>query len=232
MSQWILQQNKQNGSRMGAASFTTGPYIEMSISSNTMFTPSIENGTATWRVPLGEHGGGVVHVALDDCEYYVRWMFDHSERIVGRDLEVAIDHISYHDLAKAFTKVTGHPAQYIDTTLEDFWAMGPMAPIADQPCGYNNDKNDPATFTNKLNFSGFLNMWKYSHGNDEKAIIKRDYKLLDEIFPGRIKTAEEWFRREDAKGREQGKGSLWDRVQKDNLKPVLKIAEDRRRGRL
>ncbi|KPI37305.1 uncharacterized protein AB675_1431 [Cyphellophora attinorum] len=232
MSEWLLEQNKQNGNRMGAASFTTGPYIEMSISSNTMFTPSIENGTATWRVPLGEHGGGVVHVALDDCEYYVRWMFDNPDRIAGQDLEVAIDHISYHDLAKAFTKVTGHPAQYIDTTLEDFWATGPMAPIADQPCGYNNDKNDPATFTNRLNFTGFLNMWKYSHGNDEKAIIKRDYKLLDEIFPSRIKTAEEWFRREDAKGREQGKGDLWQRVQRENLKPILKIAEDKRRGRL
>jgi hypothetical protein len=43
--------------------------------------------------------------------------------------------------------------------------------------------------------------------------VKRDYALLDEIHPNRIRSAEEWFRREDQLGRELGKGSLWERVQ-------------------
>jgi len=33
----------------------------------------------TWRLHLGQDGE-VAHVALDDCGYYIRWLFDHPER--------------------------------------------------------------------------------------------------------------------------------------------------------
>jgi hypothetical protein len=78
------------------------------------------------------------------------------------------------------------------------------------------------------NFTGFWNMWK--HG-----FITRDYDLLDEIHPNRIKTAEEWFRREDKLGTDLGKGSLWDRVQPENWSleaSVLKGSADLRTGKL
>jgi hypothetical protein len=78
------------------------------------------------------------------------------------------------------------------------------------------------------NFTGFWNMWK--HG-----IITRDYALLDEIHPNRIRSAEEWFRREDQVGRELGKGSLWERVQPENWSPdsaILKGSADLRTGKL
>lgn len=226
IGEWILQQNKANSGRMKAALFTTGPYIEMTVSSSTPISPSIEDGVVTWRVPLGD--GAVVHVALEDCGYYVRWLFDHQDRANGLDLEVAIAHIGYHELAKAFEKVTGHPAQYIDTDLETYWSAGPMSSIAHTGAAYNSDPNDPAFMSFKDNFTGFWNIWKSSGGN--KGIIQRDYKFLDEIFPGRIKSAEEWFRREDEQGRKDGRGGLWERVQ--NLKPVLKISEDGRKGKL
>ncbi|KIW88746.1 uncharacterized protein Z519_10793 [Cladophialophora bantiana CBS 173.52] len=228
VGEWILAQNQVNSHRMGVAVFTTGPYIEMSIANQTIFTPKVENGTVTWRCPVGD--GAVVHVSLDDCEYYVRWLFDHPERSNGMDLEVAIDHIHYADLAKAFEKVTGHPARYIDTDLDTYWSTGNVAGAANTGAGYNSDPNDPAFMTFKQNFTGFFNMWKYSGHNE--GVIRRDYKLLDEIHPTRIRSAEEFFRREDARGRKLGLGSLWDRVQEKNLKPVLKIGEDRRRGRL
>ena len=231
VGEWVLQQVRDDREeKMGVACFTTGPYIEMAVSGNTIFTPSVEEGVVTWRVPLGVDGGGVVHVALDDCEYYVRWMFDHPERSEGMDLEVAIEHVSYVETAKAFEKVTGHPARYIDTSLEEYWKSGNSAWLAELGSGYNADPNDPSSMTFRENFTGFFNMWKYSHGN--QGVIKRDYELLDEIHSGRIKTAEEWLRREDAKGRQEGKGGLWDRVQKKNLKPTLKIGEDRRKGKL
>ncbi|KZF24004.1 NmrA family protein [Xylona heveae TC161] len=220
---------------MGVAAFTTGPYIEMTIGANTPMTPSIEEGDddgnsaiVTWRVPLGD--GAVPHVALDDCGYYVRWLFDHPERAHGMDLEVAIEHIRYADLARAFEKVTGHPARYVDVSLEEYWDSGPMAGSASRGTGYNADPEDAATMSIKDNFTGFWNMWKYSGGN--VGVIQRDYALLDEIFPSRIKSAEEWFRREDELGRKSGKGSLWERVQKGNLKPVMKLVEDRLSGRL
>jgi len=223
VGEWILFQNQRNGKRMGAALFTTGPYIEMAISSHTIMTPRVEDGVVTWRVPLGE--GTVTHVSLDDCGYYVRWLFDHPERANGMDLEVGIADIPYAELASAFERVTSHPARYVDVSLDEYWNKGPMASAADIPAGYNADKEDPSTMTVKDNFTAFWNIWKY-------RVITRDYNLLDEIHPNRIRSAEDFFRKEDKKGKELGKGGLWERVQKANLVPILKIAEDGRKGKL
>jgi hypothetical protein len=71
MGEWIFQ-NKLNRDRMGAAVFTSGPYIELAISPLTPMTPAVEDGVVAWRVPLGE--GAVAHVALEDCGYDVRWL--------------------------------------------------------------------------------------------------------------------------------------------------------------
>jgi hypothetical protein len=138
------------------------------------------------------------------------------------DLEVGIADIPYAELAVAFEKVTGHPAKYVDVSLEEYWEKGPMARAANIPAGYNADKRG---MTIRENFTGFWNCWKYK-------VITRDYKLLDEIHPNRIRSAEEFFRREDQKARESGGGSLWDRIQKKNLVPILKLAEDGRKGKL
>ncbi|KQW03450.1 NmrA family NAD(P)-binding protein [Streptomyces sp. Root369] len=226
MAEWVLFQNEKNRDRMGAAVFTSGPYIEMVISPLTPMTPTVEDGVVTWRVPLGE--GAVPHVALEDCGFYVRWLFDHPERANGMDLEVAIEHITYADMAAAFEKVTGHPAQYVDTDLDTYWNAPDVKGIADQPAGYNADPNDKSTMSFRDNFTGFWNTWK--HG-----IITRDYALLDEIHPNRIRSAEEWFRREDQVGRELGKGSLWERVQPENWSldsAILKSSADMRTGKL
>lgn len=224
IGEWILWQNETNRDRMGAALFTTGPYMEMALSSRTPMTPTVEDGIVTWRVPLGE--GAVVHVALEDCGYYVRWLFDNPERANGMNLEVALEHVKYADLAAAFEKVTGHSAQYIDTPLDDYFG-GRLKMVADQPAGYNADPRDKSTMSFRDNFTGFWNQWKYN-------IIARDYDLLDEIHPNRIKSVEQWLRREDERGKEDGRGSLWERVQPENLQrhSILKVGEDMRQGKL
>lgn len=227
IGEWILQQTKTNGNRMGATLFTTGPYIEMAISSATIMSPFIEDDVVVWEVPLGD--GAVAHVALDDCAYYVRWLFDHQEESNGMDLEVAIDHITYHDIATAFTKVTGKPAKCIDLSMEEYWEHGPVAMVPrDMPAGYNATADDPATMSFRDNFSGFWNMWRMSGGN--RGVVKRNYALLDRIHPDRIRSAEQWFHLEDEKGRKAGRGGLWERVQ--DLQPILKISEDGRKGKL
>jgi len=180
-------------------------------------TPTIEDGVVTWRQPLGT--GSVQHVALDDCGYYARWLFDNPSRSNGMDLEVAIAPIPYAELAAAFTRVTGHPAQYIDQSLEEYWTKGPYAAAAKAPAGYNAG---PDSMNIQDNFSGFYNMFKYD-------VLTRDFKLLDEIHPGRIRSAEEFFRREEEK---YGKGSLLRRVQGEGLEHILKISEDGRKGNL
>jgi uncharacterized protein YbjT (DUF2867 family) len=223
IGEWILQQNQHNGTRMAAALFTSGPYIEMAFSGGTPMTPRMEEGVLTWRVPLGE--GAVVHVSLEDCAYYVRWLFDHADRANGMDLEVAIDHIRYADLAEAFTRVTRHPARYIDTDLETYFA--PIPGIAASPAGYNADPEDRSTMSFRDNFTGFWNQWKHN-------IITRDYALLDDIHPGRIRSAEDWLRREEQRARDTGSETLWERVQPATLaaRPILKLSEDRRQGAL
>ena len=72
-------------------------------------------------------------------------------------------------------------------------------------------------------------MWAGSYGN--KGVIRRDYEALDRILPGRIRSAEEWLVAEDARGRKEGLGSLWDRIQADALRPVMKTGEDRLLGK-
>jgi hypothetical protein len=224
VGEWILSQNRANGGRMGAALFTSGPYMEMAFSSRTPMTPTIEDGILTWRVPLGD--GAVVHAALEDCGHYVRWLFDNAERANGMDLEVAIEHVRYAELAAAFERVTGHPARYVDTDLEAYF-NGPLKAVADRPAGYNADPDDPSTMTFRDNFTGFWNQWKYE-------IITRDYALLDEIHPGRIRTAEQWLRSAEQLERDAGRPGLWDRLQPENLPnyAVLKLSEDGKRGGL
>ncbi|WP_185124392.1 NmrA family NAD(P)-binding protein [Streptomyces sp. TLI_185] len=76
----------------------------------------MEDRVVTWRVPLGEES--VPHAALEDCGFHVRRLFDNPQRADGMDLEAAIEHMTCTDMAAAFEKVTGHPAQYIDTDLD------------------------------------------------------------------------------------------------------------------
>ncbi|KAF2871140.1 hypothetical protein BDV95DRAFT_494746 [Massariosphaeria phaeospora] len=231
IGEWILFQGakaaKKSTSAMGVALFTTGPYIEMAIASGTIYTPVVEKDesgtdTVTWKFPLGR--GAVVHVALDDCGPYVRWLLDNPDRANGLDLEVAIEHVHYADLAKAFTKVTGYPAQFINVDFETYWKEGPLSARAEQSAGYSANIKDPATMSVRDNFTGFFNLWRHSGQN--RGVIRRDYALLDEIHPTRIRTVEEWFRIEDEKGRKAGLGSLWDRVQPHAQKPILKLQED------
>ncbi|KAL1967200.1 hypothetical protein VTN77DRAFT_3491 [Rasamsonia byssochlamydoides] len=238
VGEWVLAQHASNRElysdryKMGVALFTLGPYIEMTISRGSPMTPSVEEDedgekALTWRVPLGAEGA-VVHVALDDCAHYVRWLFENPSRANGMNLEVAVEHIKYAELAKAFERVTGHRARFIDVDMDTYWRTGPMSAYADNLAGYGADRNDPATMTVKQNFTGFWNMWRHSGNN--RGIIQRNYALLDEIHPHRIRSAEEFLRKQNESGLKAGKGSLWERVQPEKIAPVLKNHEDGRRA--
>ena len=239
VGEWILTQNKTPSAashKMHVALFTSGPYIQMTLGRQTPMAPELIDGVVTWRVPLGD--GAVPHVDLDDCGHYVKWLFDHPERANGLDLKVSIAHIGYAELASAFTAVTGKPARYIDLTLDEYWAKPERAAAANRPAAHNSDPADPATMTFRQNFTGFWNSFKASHhgsggANQGQGLIKRDYALMDEIHPNRTRSAEEWFRKEDKRGRELGMGGLAERTESGNLQQhVLKSLEDGRKGRL
>jgi hypothetical protein len=234
MGEWILSQNQENrdrkGGRMRAALFTTGPYMDMAISASTPVSPRIERDeegeeVVTWRLPLTEEGA-VAHTSLDDCGYYVRWLFDHHEEADGMNLAVGIDHVHYRDVARAFEKVTGRKARFVEVDMETYFADGGFAKIADLPTGYMVERDSAAAMSVRENFTGWWNSWRASGGNN--GLVKRDYKLLDEIHPGRVRSVEDFFRREAEKAKEEGRGTLWDVVASE--RSVLKINEDGRPG--
>lgn len=157
---------------------------------------------------------------------------------------MAIANISYSEMAASFTKVTGIPAQYVDVPFSVYFkgfsrreSAGMVLKVPHlklraklqflkfstrRPSSYNADPADPATMTFEENFTGFWNLWRESKGN--KGVVRRNYDLLDEIHPNRIRSAEEWFRKEAEKG------DLWERV--NNMVPILKWSEDGATGRL
>lgn len=233
VGEWILFQNQTNRDRMGAGLLTTGPYIDITLAPQAPMTVSLAgetDGVARWRMPLGADGA-VPFVSLEDTGVYARWMFDHAQREAsGLELKTAIAHIGFAELASAFERVTGHPARYVDTDLDEYWTTGPLSHRAKEPNAYNEDLEDPGSMDVKTNFTGWWETYRRSGGN--KGVLTRDYDLLDAIFPGRIRDAEEWFGREDQRGRERGEGSLLERVQRGEMKAVMKIQDDGRKGAL
>lgn len=228
VGEWILDQHGRNrggglaGYDMKVSLITTGPYLDMAISSSGPMVSKVEKDETeedvlTWRVPLTADGA-IPHIALDDCGYYVKWLIESPDEADGLDLEVSIEHVHYADL---FERVTGHKARFIDVDWETYWREGSLSQIKDSALGNRADLDDPATLTVQQNFTGWWNIWRASGYN--KGVIRRDYAQLDRIFPGRIRTAEEFLRREDEQLRERG-SSLWEKML-DN-KPILMLHED------
>jgi len=146
--------------------------------------------------------GAVPLIHLDDLGEYARWIFDNPSRSVGMDLEIATQHVGWAYLAETFTNVTGKPARFQDMTPDEYFTgpnmkrSSPDSP-AQNPEGkvaYGRphlQESDKTVMTFRQNFSGFWQLWKNS--GDNKGVIRRDYALLDEILPGRVKTVGEWM---------------------------------------
>jgi len=130
-------------------------------------------------------------IHLEDLGRYARWIFDHPERSIGLDLEIATAHVGYQELTESFTRVTKKPAIYMPLTEEHYfgnigggmWKVGHSA----------TDKDDPTLLTFRQNFGGFWQLWRNSGNN--KGVISRNYTFLDEILPSRVKSVEEWMKK-------------------------------------
>ncbi|KAK1254005.1 hypothetical protein MKX08_008000 [Trichoderma sp. CBMAI-0020] len=53
--------------------------------------------------------------------------------------------------------------------------------------------NDPSLLTFEQNFSAWWRIYQNSGRNTELGLCKRDYALLDEIYPGRIRSMKQWM---------------------------------------
>lgn len=136
-------------------------------------------------------------IDLEDLGRYARWIFENSEKSSGLDLRVATEQVGWEYLVKTFMEVTDKKAVYKDVTLDEFFALENFGD-GHGKVGHLADFRDDTLQTHRQNFSGYWNMWMYSGGN--VGVIRRDYKLLDEILPDRLKTVGEWMRKSGYKG--------------------------------
>ncbi|RFU27147.1 hypothetical protein B7463_g9191, partial [Scytalidium lignicola] len=141
--------------------------------------------TLVFAVPLGD--GDCPLIYLEDYGSYARWILDNPSRSNGLELHVGTEDIAWKDLATAFTEVTGGKAVYKDVTLDEYFKLG-IFPDPEALIGHSANPKDSTLFTVRENFSGFWNTWKYN-------LTKRDYQLLDEILPTRVKSVKEWMQK-------------------------------------
>jgi len=180
----MLQRPTHN---MKTTALTSGPYMDMLWQG--MFLPKIApDGTVVFSQPLGN--GAVPMISLDDLGRYARWVFDNPDRADGMDLEIATEHVTLNNLIESFMRVNpDKKAVRVEVPIEEYWES--IGAKKEDPVTFfvpnAEGASDPTTQTFWQNFSAWWALWRDN-------IIKRDYKLLDEILPNRIRSVEEWMR--------------------------------------
>ncbi|KAH8891523.1 NAD(P)-binding protein [Thozetella sp. PMI_491] len=179
---FILAQG-QNG--MKGSLLTTGPYMDMLLDG--MFVPEEQpDGSIVWANPA--KSGKIPLIALDDVGIYSLWLFDNVDQSAGMNLEVATDEVSFADIARIFTEVTGKAAAHQYTPLEDYMATAGPYPGAYANWAAGKDApRDESVMTWRENFSAWWRFW------GEGVVGPRDMELLDRIHPGRIKSLADWM---------------------------------------
>lgn len=183
VADWISAQRKDGERVMKWSVLTSCMYIEMFSEMLRPF-PEIADGEEimVFQAPVGE--GRPPMIYLEDLGRYARWMIEHPERSNGMNLGIATEQVGWKSVAKAFTEVTGKKAVFRDVTLDEYFASG-VFPTPDAQVGHSVGHDD--TFqTYRQDFSGFWNTFK-------ESLWQRDYELLDEILPTRIKSVKEWM---------------------------------------
>ncbi|KAJ3835791.1 putative NmrA-like family domain-containing protein 1 [Lentinula raphanica] len=187
----ILAQGQEG---MKSSILTTVPYMEMLLDG--VFVPRERpDGTFVWMNPATT--GKFALISLEDVGYYSLWLFDNISESAGLDLTVVTDYVSFEDIARTFTKVTGKKGEHQTVTLEEYLPMA--EPYPDAPVNWYavgpNDARDMSLLSWRQNISAF---WR--HWNDEVNKVA-DMALLDRIHPNRIKSLEEWMKKLGYDGR-------------------------------
>lgn len=170
----------------------SGPYMD---SLAQLLRPRQDaDGTYVFSAPLGQEGA-MPMIYLQDFGRYVLWVLQHPERSAGMTIGVATEHVTFPHLVESFTAVTGKPARYEDLPVEE-WVQRVFGGL---PNGINTKiggSDDDTLMTYGDNFSHWMNVYKAN-------VIKKDYALLDEILPDRVKSVGEWIQRTGWQGEER-----------------------------
>jgi len=185
VTEWLLA---QKGSRTTPSILTTGPYINMLQDGTFMPRARNDGQLLEFTQPLGP-SGKVPMIALEDVGVYTLWLFDNFERAAFLDLKVATAHIDFNDVVCAFNtlqqesqgskRAEWKPFDDVASFLDSFGAPRdtPVTALF---------HSDAAGMTFHENFTGWWNLWRAN-------LVERDYELLDEIHPRRIRSVREWM---------------------------------------
>lgn len=102
------------------------------------------------------------------------------------------------DIAETFTRVTGKKAIHKRLPLEEYLELAEPYPNA--PANWAAGPNavrDKSVMTWRENFTAWWRYWSEGKG------ATRDMALLDKIYPGRIKSLEEWMRKVNYDGKQK-----------------------------
>ena len=171
-----------------------------------MFGPIGQRSEGTYVFASPIEDGHVPMIALEDLGFFARYTFDHRAETSGKDLEIATDWVNWDYLIKTFTKVTGHKAEFLRQSPDEWfknWAR------VDHPVANERPFGDGST-TWRQNFTGFWAQWR-------DDVITRDFEWLRKVNPAGY-TLESWMRAKNYRG--------------SKSEPLLKNAEDDKSVRL
>ena len=168
-----------------------------------------EDGTAVFATPVGK--GHVPMIALADLGFFARYAFDHREETSGVEMKIASDVVGWDYLARTFDKVTGHRAEVIYQTLDEWYenVEGVDDPVA------NERENDGST-TWRENFSGWWALW-------QDDMVQRDMTWVRAVHPN-CHTLESWMREHSYTGNLQ-RHLLKNSEDVKTIKPRLSVIE-------
>ena len=168
-------------------------YLEMLYS---VQRPKLADDGQTYVFTNSIGDGSAAMITLPDLALYVQWVFEHPEEARGMILDTATEHVNWHNVAKAFTEVTGKPAVYNSVApraaseaqasrmpggLEATFGEGGMT-VADNFTAFNE--------VHSLAVDGSQGLWTV------------DYERLDRILPGRVRSVAEWMKKVGYTGEE------------------------------
>jgi uncharacterized protein YbjT (DUF2867 family) len=169
----------------------SGPYME---TMHEFFAPrQDENHTYNFYIPMGS--GAMPMIDLGDLARYVHWAYQTPEQSNGLRLGISSANVSGEDMAKSFTAVTGKPAKYIDIPI-DMWLEKAFATLpngANTKVGYRTAHDTALVQTYAENFTHWFNLYKAAA--KDPGLLGKDYALLDNILPDRVRSIEEWMRK-------------------------------------
>ncbi|KZP13114.1 NAD(P)-binding protein [Athelia psychrophila] len=150
--------------------------------------PLNKRADGTYVFPSPVQDGHVALISLRDIGYFIRYTFDHRAETSAQTLDVAGELITWDDMVKTFTKVTGQPAVHKRQTFADWWKSYTNT---DTPLAREGVRGDgSATF--KQSITAFFKVWR-------DDIVVRDMEWIRSIHP-KLQSVEDWMRENNYDG--------------------------------